>query len=119
MKAVSTKVPTMSAITFSPSVDSQRATFLLASGLSDWGISWVRVARRTYGARHKFSMANWRVRRKGRVKIGRVRGQAGISGVFSDAISDARLGQNDAGIVGIVLDLLPQMADVDPQILRV
>src|SRR5262245_46109766 len=39
--------------------------------------------------------------------------------VFRNSISDPRLRQNEPGVVGVVFDLLPQLADVDAKILRV
>src|SRR5437764_9308541 len=36
-----------------------------------------------------------------------------------DPIADARLGQHDPGVVGMIFDLLAQLADIDAKILRV
>ena len=33
-------------------------------------------------------------------------------------VADAELGQDDLGIVGVFLDLLAQLADIDAQVLR-
>ena len=39
--------------------------------------------------------------------------------VLSNPIPDARLGQNNPRVVGVIFNLVPQLADIDTQILRI
>src|SRR5437016_4005032 len=66
-------------------------------------------------------IARGRTRRSWRRQYGRssTRPRQDAPSALRHPIADARLGQHDLRVVGLVLDLLAQLADIDPQILRV
>src|SRR5438552_12722276 len=67
------------------------------------------------GPRLRCRTRSWR----SRYRSASVRGREDAPSAFRHPIADARLGQHDLRVIGLVLDLLPQLADIDPQILRV